>query len=85
MELTYTQRLQHLSLEERLARFTEAQLATVEHLAYLKRPRKGELERHRSIADAMVAACRDFKIEPRLDGVHGCPRLLARLAALNEA
>lgn len=62
-------------IEDALAHFTECQLATVEDLRDRKKFPKGELQRHQSIADDMVNACKNFKVEI---GPRGFPRL-ARL------
>jgi hypothetical protein len=65
-----------MSLEQRFAYFTECQLATVEDLEYRARFPKGELQRHREIAEKMVATCREFDVKiPQAFGGPRCPRL----------
>ncbi len=51
-----------------LAYFTECQLATVEGLRDMKRPPKGELRRHESIAAKMVQACREYDVPTHRHG-----------------
>ena len=58
-----------------LAWATECQLATVEGLALRKSPPKGELRRHRDIAEKLVAQCIDLKVTPREFCGMTCPRL----------
>ena len=52
------------TMEDALAYFTECNLATLEHLRLLKRTSKSERQRQANICKSMVAACRDFHIDP---------------------
>lgn len=76
-DLVYHQTLESdklADLMQSFAYYTECQLATVEGLRGLKRPPKGELKRHESIAEKMVRVCREHRIVPVK-----CPRLFERL------
>jgi hypothetical protein len=72
-----------MDLASRLAYFTECQLATVEDLCERKRFPKGELDRHRDIAAAMVQSCRDFAV--KLPQSWGGPRFPRLSKLLGEA
>ncbi len=69
--------INYLPAADRLAYFTEVQLATVEDLRARKSFPKGELARHERIASMMVQSCRDFadEIRPHYRGGPLCMRL----------
>jgi hypothetical protein len=58
-----------------LAWATECALATVEQLEHRKRVSKRELARHQSIANELVAHCRELNVAPHGLGGAPCPRL----------
>lgn len=78
-------RLDHLSIEDRLATFTEYNLATLETLQDRKRSSKSEIRRQANICDQMVRACQTFGATgPMRYGGPSCSRLHERLTTTQE-
>lgn len=78
-------KLDHLSIEDRLAAFTEYNLATLEWLEMTKSSSKSSVRRQSSICDMMVRACQAFgAVGPNRFGGPECSRLSMRLAALAD-
>lgn len=76
-------KLDHLSMADRLAMFTEYNLATLDILEGVKSSSKYNIRRQRSICDQMVRARAAFGATgPNRFGGPSCSRLADRLAAL---
>lgn len=84
--MTDLYKLDHLSIEDRLATFTEYNLATLEMLESIKSSSKSAIRRQSSICDLMVRACKDFRATgPMRWNGPTCSRLNDRLQSGDPA